>query len=128
MPLTLPLTNAAYTKGEAVGHDLPLDRPPSGARRDWPVLHHVNAPRSGFARIRRAADEQASYAVFKNPRVGEGPQHDPTDLPIETRHLRGVSGGEPHTGRINEQLLDACERPFKTPCLERLSHVGGSSQ
>ena len=65
--------------------------------------------------------------MLKNPRVGEGSKHDPADLPIETRHLRGVSGGEPHTGRINEQLLDACERLFETPCLERLRPVRCSS-
>src|SRR5437016_11388411 len=39
------MTNSASARGEAVGHDLPLDHPPSGARSGWRVLHHFN-PRS----------------------------------------------------------------------------------
>src|SRR5579872_6839135 len=78
--------------------------------------------------MRRAVDEQASDTFLKDSRVGEGPKHDPADLAIETCPLRGVSGGELHAGRINEQLLDAREGLFETPCLERLCHVRCASQ
>jgi hypothetical protein len=64
----------------------------------------------------------------RTPMLVRGPKHDPADLPIETRHLRGVSGGEPHRGRINEQMLNPCKRFFEMPCLRRLRHVRCSSQ
>ena len=68
-------------------------------------------------------DEHASHALLENTRFSESSKHDPAYLPVETRHLRGVSGGELHTGRIDEQMLDACERLFETPCLTWLLHV-----
>ncbi len=60
--------------------------------------------------IRRSADEHASHVLLENTRFGERSKHYPAYLPIEARHLRGVSGGELQTGHIDEQMLDACER------------------
>ena len=50
--------------------------------------------------IRQAADEHAAHALLLKTRVDEGPKQDTADLPIETGHMRGVSGGELHTGCI----------------------------
>src|SRR5438477_9469754 len=72
---------------------------------------------------RRSLDEYAPHPLLEHTRVGEGSKHYSAHLPIETRFLRGVSGGELHSRRADEQMLDACERLSETPCLERCLHV-----
>ncbi len=73
-------------------------------------------------------DKHAPPPLLKKTRFGEGPKQYPAYLPVETRHLRGVSGGERHTGCIDEQMMEACERLFETPRPDRLLHVWSSSQ
>ena len=73
-------------------------------------------------RIRRVADEDA-LALPKKTGLGEGPKQYPAHLSIKTRQPRRVSRGELYAGRINEQVLDACERLFETPCLDPPRHV-----
>ena len=53
----------------------------------------------------------------RKPVLGEGPKQYPAHVSIETRQPRRVSRGELYAGRISEQVLDACERLFETPCL-----------
>jgi hypothetical protein len=110
------------------GHDIRLRGALGGTRRYWLFLYHINPPRSRLVRSRRAADEHAPQALFKKACVDKVPKQDPAQLPVETCHLSGVSGGELYAGCLHEQMLDACERFVETPRLEWLRHVRCSSQ
>src|SRR5712692_138581 len=117
----------AHGLRENAGHDIRLGGSLSGTRRYWHFfVYHATLPTVTVSG--NPADEHAPHALLQKTRVDEGPKQDPADLPIETGHLRGVSGGELHTRCIHEQILDARERLFETPCLERLRHVQCSPQ